>query len=449
MKSNSMLWAAGLAVAAVIANGAAAGSPEATQPYPAASCRGEPCDAVIRGSFAFFDRNLHGLKGNGRSCADCHMPQEQFQMSPASVEARFKKLEWRRLWNPLADDPLFRPIDADDFRSHGEHASDFSNLRQNGLIRVVMPLPPNVRLIDPLTGQPSAETFVDVWRAVPTINDIKLTGPNNVISWPRGPNPAGGFQLDARAATLQEQALGALRNHAEIQIAPPERLLNDLASFQRLLFTNPRVRNLSDAISAGVTPLPDPDPKLNALESQGKIVFQRACAQCHGGPDQSTPIRAPLPIVRYHDVVSACPRPVDNMVPARYTFTPCPARLQRNARTYQITLADGSVTRRTSSDPGRGLLTGVLIPAAPPTDDWGKFDVPALRGLRATAPYFHNNSADTLEAVVDHYVEFFKRVRAVAPPGTVPPIASTDGVNFDRGLTPADRAPLIEYLQRL
>ena len=28
-----------------------------------------------------------------------------------------------------ADDPLFRPIDADDFRTNGEHASDFSNLR--------------------------------------------------------------------------------------------------------------------------------------------------------------------------------------------------------------------------------------------------------------------------------------------------------------------------------
>jgi cytochrome c peroxidase len=449
MKSNSVLWAAGLAVAAFISSAAAGDPPEAAQPYPVATCRGEPCDAVIRGSFAFFDRTLHGLKGNGRSCADCHMPQDQFQLSPASVETRFKRLEWRRLWNPQADDPLFRPIDADDFRTRGEHASDFSNLRQNGLIRVVMPLPPNVRLIDPLTGQPSAETTVDVWRAVPTINDVKLTGPNNVISWPRGPNPAGGFQLDARMATLQEQALGALQNHAEIQNAPPERLLNDLASFQRLLFTNPRVRSLSDAISAGVAPLPDPDPKLNALETQGKIVFQRACAQCHGGPDQSTPISTPRPIVRYHDILSACPRPVDNMVPARYTFTPCPPRLQRNARIYQITLADGSITRRTSTDPGRGLLTGVLIPAAPPTDDWGKFDVPGLRGLRATAPYFHNNSADTLEAVVDHYVEFFKRVQAVAPPGTAPPISSTDGVNFDRALTPADRAPLIEYLKRL
>ena len=219
MKSFSMLTMVALTVSAFTASAAAAGSPESHQ-YSVYICGGEPCDAVIRGSFAFSDRHLHGLKGNGRACADCHMPQDQFQLSPASVEARFRTLEWRRLWNPRADDPLFRPIDADDFRTNGAQANDFSNLRQNGLIRVVMPLPSNVKLIDPLSGQPSAETSVDIWRSVPTVNDVKLTGPNSTISWPRGPNPGGGFQLDARLGTLQEQALGALRNHAEIQNAP-------------------------------------------------------------------------------------------------------------------------------------------------------------------------------------------------------------------------------------
>ena len=233
-------------------------------------CGGEPCDAVIRGSFAFVDRHLFGLKGNGRSCADCHVPQDQFQLSPATVQARFKLLEWRRLWNPRADDPLFRAIDADDFRVNGEQAQDFSNLRENGLIRITQPLPPNIRLIDPLTDQPSNETSVDVWRSVPTVNDVKLTGPTNILAWPRAPNPGGGFQLDARIATLQEQALGALRNHAQVQNDPAPRLLDDLASFQRVLFSNPRVRKLSDAISAGVTPLPDPDPVLNELEQRAR-----------------------------------------------------------------------------------------------------------------------------------------------------------------------------------
>ena len=130
-------------------------------------CGGEPCDAVARGFRAFFDRKLDGLFANGRACADCHMPTDSFQLSPASVEARFQLLQWRRRWNPDADDPLFRPIDADDFRTNGDNASDFSNLRQNGLVRITFTLPPNIRLIDPATNQPSSETEVDVWRGVP------------------------------------------------------------------------------------------------------------------------------------------------------------------------------------------------------------------------------------------------------------------------------------------
>ena len=117
-----------------------------------ADCGGEPCDAVVRGLRAFFDRELDGLGANGRACADCHMATDHFQLSPADVEARFRLLELRRRGDPNADDPLFRPIDADDFRINGENASDFSNLRQNGLVRVTLPLPPNIKLVDPVTN---------------------------------------------------------------------------------------------------------------------------------------------------------------------------------------------------------------------------------------------------------------------------------------------------------
>ena len=61
------------------------------------------------------------------------------------------------------------------------------------------------------------------------------------------------------SATLQEQALGAFINHAQVQNAPPQQMLDDLASFQRVLFTNHRVRALADAMRAGTLPLPDPD----------------------------------------------------------------------------------------------------------------------------------------------------------------------------------------------
>jgi cytochrome c peroxidase len=428
------------------------GSPQGLDPQAVAEaalqslpCGGEPCDAVVRGLHAFFDRRLDGLSSNGRSCVDCHMVTNSFQLSPANAEARFQRLERRRLWNPAADDPLFRPIDADDFRTDGESASDFSNLRQNGLIRITLPLPSNIRLVDPTTDAPSTDTFADVWRAVPSVNDVALTGPDAVNPWPRGPNASGGYQLDARVTTLQAQALGALTNHAQIQGEPPQELLDDLSSFQRVLFTSHRVRALSDAVRAGTTPLPDPDGRLNALEQSGKLVFQRACAQCHGGPGQSTP---QAPVVRFHDISSQCPRPVDTVTPARFAFAPCPPRLERNARTYEITQPNGVKIRRTSSDPGRALLTG-FVGGPAPQDDWNKFDMPGLRGIGRTAPYFHNNSAATLEEVVDHYTEFFKRVRVNAAPGVVPPVLSTDGVNFDRPPTPDEREALLAYLRKL
>jgi cytochrome c peroxidase len=411
----------------------------------ALDCGRDPCDAVARGFRSFFDRRLHDLGANGRSCADCHMATDHFQLSPASVEARFRFLQFRRRWDPNADDPLFRPVDADDFRINGEGASDFSNLRQNGLVRIPFMLPSNIRLIDPATDQPSIETFVDVWRMVPSVNDVALTGPDGANPWPRGPNNTGGYQLDARVTTLQEQALGALINHAQIQNLPPQQFLDDLASFQRVLFTNHRIRALSDAIRVGDSPLPDPDPPLTELEEHGKAVFARACGHCHGGPGQST---TQAPVRRFHDIDTQCPRPVDSMTPARFAFAGCPPGLARNARTYEITLANGTKIRRTSSDPGRALLTG-FVGGPPAADDWNKFDVPGLRGIRNTAPYFHNNSATTLEAVVDHYVEFFNFVKANAQPGVVPPVASTDGVNFDRQPAPEERAALLAYLRKL
>ena len=219
---------------------------------PSIAAAGENCAAVARGLVTFLDHRLHGLQANGRSCADCHMPSDSLQLSPADAEARFRLLQWRRTWNPLAKDPLFLPIDADDFRVNGEAASDFSNLRENGLIRVTMPLPANVRLIDPATNAASSETTVDVWRAVPSVFNVKLTGPDGAIPWPRGPNPTGGYQLDGRKA---DSAGAGARAHSRrtrrSQAPPPQRMLDDLAAFQNVLFSSPRVRVLADAVRDG------------------------------------------------------------------------------------------------------------------------------------------------------------------------------------------------------
>jgi cytochrome c peroxidase len=419
------------------------------------NCDDSPRDSVARGRAAFNRRNLNQLGGNGRSCADCHMPSDHFQLSPASARARYDALQERREHHRHADDPLFRPVDADDFRINGDSAVDFSNLVDNGLVRVTMPLPLNVKLIDTVTGQPTDETSVDLWRAVMPVLNVAITGPDSVLPiWPpgaprppimgqdpNGPNRQGGYQHDGRFGTLQEQARGALIAHAQVSVEPPQSMLDDLAAFQQTLFSSHRVEALADAILSGTTPFPDPDRRLNELEQQGKVIFNRACAQCHGGtlhPSGSTPEASFVrPIVRYHNIFTACPRPVTD------GFAPCPERLARNARTYRITLANGSFQFVTTSDPGRLLLTGQ--PA-----DLGVMDVTQLRGISKTAPYFHNNSAATLEEVIDHYIALFARVARLNPSPNLPPILSSNGLVVDRGfVTPDERAALLAYLRKL
>ena len=451
----STVLAAAVGAAAIMLHVTSA-NPAAGQTVPGEpvglNCGSHPCDSVARGRAAFSDRKLTGLGGNGRACADCHNPATNFQLSPEAAKARFDALQTARIYNKTADDPLFRPVDADDFRVNGNRASDFANLVENGLVRVTMPLPANVKLVDPATGALLQDTTVDLWRAVMPVLNVAITGPDGRLPlWPpgaprtpipgldpNGPNRQGGFQHDARFGTLEQQARGALFSHAQISAEPAPALLADLAAFQQTLFSSAGVEALARAMASN-SALPDPDPPLSGIEQQGKTIFARACGQCHGAtthPTTSTPDAA-LRIVRYHNVQTACPHPATD------GFKPCPPRLNRNARTYEITLPNGLVERFTTSDPGRLLLTGQRA-------DLGMMDNTNLRGIGRTAPYFHNNSAATLEAVLDHYDAFFARVARINPPPNLPPILSSDGLIVDRGFVRADeRAALLAYLRRI
>ena len=179
----------------------------------------------------FHDRQLDGSRRQRTRLRRLPHAFRRLSVLPGGGEgAGSNDCSRRRVHNPRADDPLFRPIDADDFRENGAEASDYSNLVENGLVRITMPLPANVKLIDPATGQPSDETFVDLWRAVMPVFNVAITGPDDVDPlWPDvprvpilgidpdGPNTRGGYQHDARFGTLQEQAHGALVAHAEIE----------------------------------------------------------------------------------------------------------------------------------------------------------------------------------------------------------------------------------------
>lgn len=88
----------------------------------------------------------------------------------------------------------------------------------------------------------------------------------------------------------------------------------------------------------------------------------------------------------------------------------------------------------TTDDPGRALISGNC-------DDIGSFITPALRGIGARAPYFHDGSAATLEDVVTFYNNRFAMCVPATTGGTCTPepeglTASqiTDVANFLRSL---------------
>jgi cytochrome c peroxidase len=311
--------------------------------------------------------------GNGRACATCHVPSKNFTISPAEIEERFQK-------NP--NDPLFRSIDADDF------ANDFTTVRTKGLFRVTLNLPSNVKLAD----DPAAKT-VQVWRAVPTVFNVKLTA---------------AYTHDGRELLLDSQAKAAAFEHSRPTKTLPEVAFDLIALFQERQFSSPIVKSISNQIDAGQTPPAqgqDYDKPLTALEQEGFDLFVFHCAVCHSGNTRNRLDPAFFP---------------NNFTTAAVSeFN----RAGLPTRDFDVTNPDGSVTRVTSPDPGRLLVTGNVL-------DANAFDAAQLRGIGKTAPYFHDNGVPDLTGVIDHYNLAFQLT------------------GFP--LVPQDKYPaLIAYLQRL
>ena len=317
MKTTPLLVAACVLLSSTLVGRAGPSSP----PSPAAGshsqldCGGEPCDAVLRGLLAFFDRSPDGLAGNGRSCADCHMVTDSFQLSPASVEARFQFLQWRRRLNPR---PTIRCSGRSTPTTSGptaSSASDFSNLRQNGLVRITFPLPANIRLIDPVTNAPSDETFVDVWRSVPTVNDVKLTGPDGSTRGRAGRTATGGYQLDARVRDAPGAGAGrADQPRAGPRIAPPQQLLDDL---------HPSSACCSRTTACARCPTPStrarrrcPIPIRRSPRSSSRA-RSSSCARARSATVARASRRRSRRSSGIHDIFAQCPRPVDTVARRR------------------------------------------------------------------------------------------------------------------------------------
>ena len=285
------------------------------------------------------------FSGNGRTCATCHRPEDDFSLSPAVA---------RRLHELDPGHPLFRPIDSDDGSGR-----DYTTLLEHALVRVTIPLHPNVRLADDATRR-----TIEVLRAVPSISNVALTAP---------------YQQDGRFATLAEQVLAAVRDHFEPGREPGPAEVLSLAAFEAELFSPQRLRAIAPG---GAGPAPEPGfstAVTSPAARQGLDVFIRNCARCHGGETGSV---AGGQAQQFSDV-----------------FVSEANRLGLPLLRLAFRNADGSETVVLTPDPGRAAITGRL-------SDLNAFDTPPLRGIKHTAPYFHDHSVPSLGAVIDHYNEF-------------------------------------------
>lgn len=285
--------------------------------------------------------------GNGRTCETCHSLATG-TVSPTELQARYAS-------HP--DDPMFRALDSND----GSSGQSYSRLLNDATILVSVPLPANTRLL----LNPSA-TQVTLRRGIPsTLNTPAL-------------DPV--LMADGREPTLTSQAHSAIMGHAQATREPTSAELADIASFEQTLFSS---QALQDYARTGVAPaLPE---GTTDSEKRGRAFFNPdgVCGQCHSGPllNETGPsnfLGQPAGS-RFSNVLVSEINP--SMAPV-YTFI-----VQRPGGLPEV---------RISPDPGRFLITGRL-------EDFNFFKMGSLRNIKNTAPYFHDNSAKTLDDVLNHY----------------------------------------------
>ena len=236
------------------------------------------------------------------------------------------------------------------------------------------------------------------------------------------------LMLDGRQPTLES------RQTARFTITPRELPRRQPNCMQSPTFNGPMpfsVRPRSDARERRAAPgLPRGE---TASEQRGRRFFEDVppdptdglkpglCAHCHSGPllNQTNQfaeafIGLPIPAgARFSNVLVAEFNAAQNPV-REFVFNPGAA----------------DEFHLFSPDPGRALITGSLENST--LGNVNAFKISALRGVRRTGPYFHDNSAKSLEDVAAHYATFFNFV--------------TNGFIV---LTPQDQKDLVAYMKLL
>ena len=318
-----------------------------------------------------FERETFG--GNGRTCATCHS-KDTGTLSPAEVKRRLQS-------DP--NDPLFLHDGSDDGLGQG-----VTRILERATVLVGIPLPPNVTLAD----DPGA-THVVLRRGVATT--LNTPALDSVL------------MLDGRQPNLTSQAMGAIVDHAQGVATSAQLLL--LAKFQtsNRFFSSTALEAYSHGGPAPALPLGN-----TPSEKRGRRFFEDVapdpaaglkpglCSHCHSGAllNQTNEFASAF--------IGGLP------IPAGQRFLSVGVSEFNSAgnpvREFIFDQGTPNEFHLFSPDPGRALITGIGNPALDPTlSNVNAFKISPLRGIRHTAPYFHDNSALTLEDVARHYANFF------------------------------------------
>ena len=322
---------------------------------------------LLRGKH-LFERET--FDGNGRTCRTCHS-RDTGTVSPHDAQQRFAA-------NP--HDPLFRADGSDDGQGHGT-----TRMLKDATVLVRIPLPDNVSI----ANDPSARSVV-LRRGIPTTLNTPALDDK--------------LMLDGRHSSLVAQARGAIGDHAQAQREPRADELQQIAAFQLTPGFFSSFTMLKFAYTGAKPQLP---AGRSAAEQRGRRFFVDAapsgdfktglCAGCHsGGMLNETNEFIPAPPFerggRFQSVGVSEFNDLGNPV-----------------QQWRFTNADGTVTEFASPDPGRALITGDARDA----QTRNAFKIPSLWGAARTAPYFHDNSAKTLDDVARHYARFFKAISPI------------------------------------
>ena len=326
-----------------------------------------------------FDHETFG--GNGRTCRTCHSGRH----GTIGIEAVGERL----LEDP--SDSLFLHDGLDDF------VSGTTRIAAHATILIERELPEGVTLVD----DPSATSIVFA-RGVP--------------EYRQHPRARSGADVRHAKSPPASQAQGAIDRHAQPTVLPTPQQLDAIAEFQQTdnrFFSSKALQAFAEGGPA--PPLP---AGRTASEKRGREFFvdapwdppnkRGACAICHSGPLLNTanefttvPTGAP-PGWRAFDILVSSRNLMNNPV-----------------RRFAVTDSCNTTLPVDSPDPGI-MITGVynipmLAQFLPPKEACilhpaffaNMFKTPQLRGVRHTAPYFHDNSAKSLEDVLEQYVFFF------------------------------------------